>query len=600
MRLAILDVSENGRQPMTSQNGRWIVCLNGELYNHLSVRKRIDLRNAAVSWRSSGDTATLVEAISLWGVKTAAAMMDGMFALVAYDTWNDELYISRDRFGEKPMYYASTPDGIFFGSEVRSITLFPQVDSALQPDAINDFIEVGRIPGIKSIFAGVKKLPPGSVLKVGRNNSTGQISAPKIEKLDCSEWGLQCEVYPDLADSEYIRHIEALIEGSVKSRLLADVPIGVFLSGGVDSSLIAALAARNSTSPVKTFSIGLAGYSIDESTYAARVASFLGADHTVVDLDERELLNTVPSLFDAYGEPFADPSAIPLMLLSREARRSVKVALSGDGADELFGGYDRYYYAESIMRIQRVLGKTGSDLLAEVLRVASGTAELKWVLRLLGRGASVTNLSDRVELVSKLFRLSSAAEVYGAFASGANVLNFSSGGETMMLLTQKLANNPQNFIKAWAAFDQEAYLTDDILVKLDRATMWSSVEGRVPFLTGRLWNEVLGWPSKMRFGRKRKKAVLKRMLDRLVPLRIWDRRKQGFAIPVNEWTRKQLRGWSVEAVEKLPSLLGDGLVDVNRIRSAWRLHEAGVSNQGYFIWRIAILYYWLLSHKKAL
>jgi len=581
-RLAVVDLSAAGQQPMVSADGRWILVFNGEIYDHEQHRR--GLGEDGLALRGHSDTEVLLELIARRGPEAAVAAVDGMFALGAWDRRDRVLVLARDRVGEKPLYYGRVGDAFVFASELGAIRSLPRACTTPDPQALAEYLRLGFVPAPHSIIAGIGKLPAGCVVRV---TAPGAFSEPKPfwSLVEVAAAGVADPL--SLDDGELIRLADRALRESVHRRLEADVPVGAFLSGGVDSSTIVALAQEVSSQPVRTFTVAVGGAG-DESVAAAAVARHLGTEHTtlpLVDLDPLELATRATSLYD---EPFADPSGVPTAMLCAAARKHVTVCLSGDGADELLGGYNRYRIAQGgLSRLlglprplrrsaARALTMTGPDGWDRLARFVPGTPPAV--------GTKAHKLADVL----------SAPDQMGAYA----VLASQWDPATVMVQPPP----PPSPAEPWLAggtplaamllADQQRTLPDDMLVKVDRASMAVALEVRVPFLDHRFVE--LSWrlPERVKVRDGRGKWLVRQILSQYVPQGLWDRPKMGFDPPLADWLRGPLREWTHDLLSP-DRLRRQGLLRPDPILRAVAEHDSGLRNHDYALWTVLMLQSWL-------
>jgi asparagine synthase (glutamine-hydrolysing) len=588
-RLAIVDLSPAGAQPMTSADGRWVIVFNGEIYNHAALRRQLEEEGRAPAWRGHSDTEVLLAAIVAWGVEAAISRTVGMFALALWDRTDRALTLVRDRLGEKPLYYGVQDRVLLFGSELSALRAHPAYQARIDRGAVALLLRVGYIPAPWSIHEGIRKLPPGTMLRLTR---PGDADAAPIAYWSAQEAALAGAREPlALADSEAVEQLDALLRQSIAGQRMADVPLGAFLSGGIDSSVTVGVMQALSSMPVRTFTIGLPDAALDESAAARAIARHLGTQHTELTVTADEALRVIPRLPSLYCEPFADPSQIPTFLVSQLARREVTVALSGDAGDELFGGYDRYRWAQRVVQLPIGLRRGGSAVL-RALPAELWSALLAPVASLLPRELREGDRADRLRKLAAIFGARSDDEVYrqivSFWAAGANPTI--SAPEPATVFAE--APPPlRGFESRMMLLDLRSYLPDDILVKVDRAAMAVSLETRVPLLDHRIVEFALRLPvhQKMRDGRG--KWILRQLLDRYVPRGLVDGPKKGFGIPIHEWLRGPLRPWAEDLLSE-QRLRSAGLVDPRPVRALWEQHLAGRSDWGYRLWPVLMLEAW--------
>jgi asparagine synthase (glutamine-hydrolysing) len=601
-RLSIIDISAAGHQPMVSASGRFVLSYNGEIYNHADIRATLDAEGER-DWRGHSDTETLLAAIDRWGMAGALERCVGMFALSCWDRERRTLSLARDRMGEKPLYYGWAGGLFAFASELKAIRLVPGFNNAIDPQSLDCLVRHAYVPTPRSIYCGLFKLLPGAILEL----STAGSSAPEdfaglagtYPELSITPfWSLSAiaakgAAEPLTDEEDAARQIEALLVQSVARQSVADVPVGTFLSGGYDSSTIAALQVAHSRSKVETFTIGFDEAGFDESPHARAVAKHLGTDHHEMRVSAAESLAVIPSLSQIYDEPFADSSQIPTFLLSKLARTRVKVALSGDGGDELFGGYNRYV---AFGKSRRALGRIPAGprmALAGALK-SIGADRIDRIGRATGLdrrfpqpGHKTQKLASLVEAGSNLETLyplllsqwsPSARPVAGVAAPCRSAAPAGIAG--LDDVTQMMA---------WDMLD---YLPDDILCKVDRASMAVSLETRAPLLDHHLVELALRTPVSMKIGADGGKHILRRILYKYVPPSLVDRPKAGFAIPLGQWLRGPLREWA-EAMLDPKRLAEGGHFDPAVIRAQWDTHLSGRRDYSTALWPVLMFQSWI-------
>lgn len=540
-RLAIIDLSEHGRQPMTSADGRWVITYNGELYNYRTIRA--ELESKGVAFRGASDTEVLVEAIAHWGVLPALEKSDGMFAIGLWDRRERELWLARDRFGEKPLAWFRHGDGIAFASEVRSLQQLRECPTSLDPRAVEDLLHRGYIAAPRTILAGVEKCPPGSALHFGAGGSRPVLHRwwdPVVEFRSASHDRLDSLSLDDAAD-----RVEACLLESVYERLVSDVPIGAFLSGGIDSSLIVAMMTRVATGSVRTFTVGFEDDAINEAEFARAIAGHLGTEHTEVQLSAADALHLVPRIASHYDEPFADSSQIATQLLCAVTRRHVTVALSGDAGDELFGGYNRHVLLEHLWpRIAAVPRPLRSGAAVSIDAVPD--ALLRHVPSALLRrlpGSMGTDPAGRVRKAASLASLPDADAAYHRLTQLRGMDHEPRRRDRPHPLSSLQLDHASDAERAMVA-DVLGYLPGDILTKVDRAAMSVSLETRVPFLDPALYRLAASLPSNLKVHHGESKRVLRHLLARHVPRALFERPKMGFAVPLGAWLDGPLAEWA--------------------------------------------------------
>ena len=585
-RLSIVDLSPAGHQPMTSHNGAWTITYNGELYNAAEIKAQLGL--SVSDLRGHSDTEVLVEAISRWGVEAAVGRVVGMFAFAAYDHQNGDLWLARDRFGEKPLYYQATTDHVVFASELSALMALPGPRPEIDRGALTLLLRHGFIPAPHSIFEGVRKLPAGHILRVATD---GHVSDPVCYWNPIDEaLGAPKKNAPE---REMIDEFEELFTRTVASRTVADVPLGAFLSGGIDSSLVVALMSRTSSRAPRTFTIGFEEAAYDESPFAKSIAQHLGTDHTELIVSEADALAIVPRLGSIYSEPFADSSQIPTRLVSELARQSVTVALSGDGGDEFFGGYDRYRVFSSIQHKLRFVPRPVSTACARLLSLPSAESwdrlcqsRARYLLPKMARGrtsSKASRLADFLRSRDHAYRvLMSVNEVPELLQlNSIDLSSYHQLGRTRF--------TPEN---SAMVLDTLTYLPEDLLTKVDRASMSVSLEVRVPLLDPEVFRFAWGLPDNARIRDGQGKWIMRQVLARHVPTQLFERPKMGFGVPLGRWLSGPLQPWANELLD--PSVLrSQGHLRPEAVTALWNEHSSGRSDRSAQLWPILMFQRWL-------
>lgn len=583
-RLSIVDLSAAGHQPMVSASGRYVLTYNGEIYNHVDLRHQVEHVAPDVVWRGHSDTEVLLAAIECWGIRRALQASNGMFAIAVWDAADRTLTLARDRMGEKPLYFGWVDGRFAFASELKAFSALPQWTPRMCTHAIGSYLSGGYVRGLASAIAGVWRLPPASMLDIDVASLRGERSRHWIESRLCTYWSLD-DAVRDVATADPgddLDTIRALVEDSIRLRQSADVPLGAFLSGGIDSSLIVALMQHNAARRVHTFSIGFEDASLDEAPHARAVAAHLGTDHHELYCSEQDALDLVPDVPRTFDEPFADDSVLPTLLVSKMARRDVTVVLSGDGGDELFAGYGRYFGLLAARRLRERWPMLPwlADLAARSLELVDGIAP-----------STLSRLALRVDRLAGRIAHSDIDAMRLAFA-GPRMSSFVSpdalrGVDDHWRAPGSLISPLRRLMYA----DQRDYLPDDILLKVDRASMRHSLETRVPFLDHRLVEYAWRLPDAALVAGGVGKQPLRDLLARYVPRTITDRPKQGFVPPTARWLRGGLRDWAEDLLSE-SSLRDLPMLDAKALRSAWRSHVAGQSDHAAVLWRILMLAAW--------
>jgi asparagine synthase (glutamine-hydrolysing) len=590
-RLSIIDLSDAGKQPMVSADGRWIIAYNGEMYNTAKIRESL----GEVKYRGHSDTEVLVEAISQWGVERTVRDINAMFAFAAWDSQENELWLGRDRFGEKPLYYGWHKDLFIFGSELKALAAVPGFHPEIDRQALGQLIQFSEIPAPDTIYRGVKKLAPGSLMRVSGAGSRHE----QVRFWDPATVANHTQVRPPRGDA-MVDELEELLTSAVKARMESDVPLGAFLSGGIDSSTVVALMQKSSTQPVKTFTIGFSEDGYDESAYARSVAQYLHTDHTELKLSALDALAVIPKLPTIYDEPFADSSQIPTYLVSVLAREHVTVALSGDGGDELFGGYDRYrVYA----RLQKLKGRVPGSILRSAGTVIDSLSSESWdkigksSLAHFAPSAVRVRTGERVHKLAKLLKSRSNEGLYS------QLLSVNSSPESLVIgyvsrVKEQLDDTDRASFEEAMLLDTYSYLPDDILVKVDRASMANSLEVRVPLLDPGIFSFAWGLHSDDRVRDGVGKWPLRQLLKRYVPTEMFERPKMGFGVPINLWLRNELREWATQLLDD-QLIREQGFFHAERIRSMWDEHISGEIDRSTELWPVLMFQAWLQEWHKS-
>jgi asparagine synthase (glutamine-hydrolysing) len=596
-RLSILDLSPEGHQPMYSASGRYVIIFNGEVYNFEEIRAELGARQ----WRGHSDTEVMLEAFESWGVKSAVKRFVGMFAFALWDRQERKLYLVRDRLGIKPLYYGRVGGNFVFGSELKAIRQYPDFQPDIDRDVLTLYLRHNYVPSPHCIYKGLYKLPPGHFLML--DSAMGALLPhPYWSAGEVAQEGLRSPFSG--SEAEAIDQLHRRLLSAVRLRMIADVPLGAFLSGGIDSSTVVALMQAQSSRPVKTFTIGFHEDGYNEAIHAKTVAKHLGTDHTELYLTPQDALNVVPLLPSMYDEPFSDSSQIPTYLVSKLARESVTVSLSGDGGDELFGGYNRYLFTKRIWNSVRRLPMPARKAIAEMLR-AMPPARVDRCFQLLRpilpKKLQLANPGDKAHKLAALLSVeSSQALYYRALSHWENptevVLNSQEPGTVLASIAD--SSWPSNMEEIMMLTDQLNYLPDDILTKVDRASMAVSLEARVPMLDHRVVEFAWKLPLHFKIRKGTSKWILRQILYNYVPRELVERPKMGFGVPIDRWLRGPLREWG-EDLLSVKSLEAHGLLDADPIRVKWQEHLSGVRNWQYLLWDILAFQDWFRHNTSA-
>ena len=599
-RLSILDLSPAGHQPMVSASGRYILVFNGEIYNHKLIRTNLKLSSNAPNWKGTSDTETLLAGFDTWGIQTTIEKSIGMFTVAVLDRQSRTLTLGRDRLGEKPLYYGWQDGTFLFGSELKALRSHPAFKNEIDRSALSQYMRYSYVPGPYSIYNGISKLKPGNLLTVSSGNKEPTVSEYWSAK-EVINAGLH-QPYKGNTD-EAITSLHDLLIDAVGQQMVADVPLGAFLSGGVDSSVVVALMQIQSNRPVRTFSVGFHEALYNEAPYAKAVAKHLGTDHTEFYLGSQDLLGAIPRLGHLYDEPFADSSQIPTFLISAMARQHVTVVLTGDAGDELFGGYNRYTITKSMWRTLSCLPvKIRFQLAGICTRISpeKWNSFFSYVQQLLPSGRGLVNWGEKIHKSSEVLAANSISELYTGLVSHwtdpALIVNSHSESETTITDLFKYFT-PCNDIEKMMAIDLLTYLPDDVLAKVDRAAMGVSLETRVPFLDHRVVEFAWSLPFHLKLNSGVGKWILRQVLYKYVPKELIQRPKQGFGVPIGPWLRKPLRDWAEELLDE-KRIHDEGFFDPKLIRVKWQEHLSGQRNWQYHLWDVLMFQSWLDSQKR--
>lgn len=602
-RLSVLELSQAGHQPMLSHDQRYVIAFNGEIYNHLNLREQLQAQGSAPHWRGHSDTETLVACASAWGAEKMLKATTGMFAFALWDRQTRQLVLARDRLGEKPLYWTWQGDTLIFGSELKALRRHPAFRADVCRNALASFMRHGYISAPHSIYEGVHKLPPGHSL-------TLPLADPLAAKQarPAPYWTVAQAVTSGLRDpfngtpEEAVDALEQQLSRSVRSQMLSDVPLGAFLSGGIDSSATVALMQAHSTRPVRTFTIGFDDKRYDEAPHAAAIAKHLGTEHTEMVARPEDALAVIPALPGVYDEPFADSSQIPTLLVSKLTREHVTVALSGDGGDELFGGYNTFRFAPKLWRRIQQVPRPLRGLAASIF---TGVAPAKWDTLLNGlRSASAGRVAggvdaDKLAKLSTLLTSPGERDFYRRLSSHwtepEGLVRHASEASTPLTDAAALPRT-DCFEHDMMAASTAMYMPDDILVKVDRAAMAHSLEVRVPMLDHHVVELAWRMPLSLKIRAGEGKWPLRQLLYRHVPREMMERPKKGFSIPLADWLRGPLRNWA-EALIDPARLEREGYLNNEPVQRAWRQHQAGHQDHSARLWCVLSFQAWLQEQR---
>ena len=597
-RLSIIDLSSAGSQPMISHSQRYIIAFNGEIYNHHDLRARLE-KSRKVNWRGDSDTESFLESIDEFGIEDTLKHSTGMFAFALWDQKDKLLCIARDRLGEKPVYYGFQNDTFLFGSELKALKSHHSFKNEINKNSISLLMKYCYIPAPFSIYEGIFKLDPANYLLLSQKDL-----AEKNLKKPTQYWSMDNSIQNGISnpfkgsDEDAINALDEILSLSIKKQMASDVPLGAFLSGGIDSSTIVAIMQKQATSPVKTFTIGFEEEGYNEAKHAKSIAKYLGTSHHELYVSSKRAMEVIPKLPEIYDEPFSDSSQIPTYLVSKMTRENVTVSLSGDGADELFGGYNRYFWARSIWKKTRYMPPLLKKIIASGITKISPRVWNKLIskpLNLLPGNTSVALPGDKMHKLSSIFNASSMDEIY---------LNLiSTWKDTSKLVSNELLNDSQvrlfnqyshdvSFEEKMMNFDAVSYLPNDILCKVDRAAMAVSLETRVPFLDHNIVEFSMTLPLKMKIRDGQGKWILRKVLEKHVPNELTKRPKMGFGVPIDSWLQGPIKEWA-ESLINPSKIKNQGYLNSDLIQKIWQEHLSGERNWQAKLWNVLIFQSWL-------
>ena len=586
-RLAIVDLSPRGRQPMVSADGALVIAYNGEIYNFPELRA--ELEAAGVSFRGESDTEVLLEACAAWGIDRALGRCIGMFAIALWDRASRRLHLARDRLGIKPLYWARTPRGLLFASQPKCFSAHPDWMPAVDRAAFAEYLRHGYVNAPRCIYREAFQVRPGHMLTF---DARGEVQEHCYwDAAAVARGGLERRARPD--DEEAVEALDGLLRDAVARRMVADVPLGAFLSGGIDSSTVVALMQSQSNRPVRTFSIGFSEKRFDEAVHAGAVARYLGTDHTELYVEPDHAIDLIPALAERYDEPFGDSSQLPTLLVSELARRHVTVALSGDGGDELFAGYNRYAQAGTLRRLYAMSPGWARKAAAGVL-TSLRPRTLDRLSVLLPARRRPRLLGDKLHMLAEVMSLDRFDEVYPRLVSHWSLdaeLVPGEGPGAGRLEPAGLDAGLEGEVERMQLMDLRSYLPGDILTKLDRASMAFSLEARVPLLDHRVVEHAWSLPADLKIRSGETKWILRRVLERYLPRTLFERPKMGFAVPIDRWLRGPLLDWAADLLDPR-SLAEDDLFNVELVRQRWEEHQAGTRNWQYSLWIVLMAQAW--------
>ena len=600
-RLSINDLSDAGAQPMVSPSSRFMVSFNGEIYNHNDIRDELNSKENAPAWRGTSDTETLLTAIDYWGLDNALKKSIGMFAFALWDKKDKKLTLVRDRFGEKPLYYQPSEQGVIFASEISSIKQHPACSKKISQAAVQKLTEFRCIPSPLSIYDGVFKLMPGTLITFNLNGfiETRQWWSP----LDATSRANNDKY---TSETDAIAALEDRLDECIKRQMLADVPLGAFLSGGIDSSLIVALMAKNSSRSVKTYTIGFEDPQYDEAPYAEKIANFIGTEHTQHYVSSQDIVDLIPQIASIYSEPFADSSQLPTYLVSKLARKDVTVVLSGDAGDELFGGYNRHIFAAKHWRKMQLMPRVLRSAVAQTVNRV-GESHLDRIFGLLPMTSNWTRIGEKLKRNTHAFSAESLDEFYLSLTrvqGSEKLVNNPRPSDSvsvygpqynLLLDTNDALDKVENSFSPMRCVmlrDQLGFLPNDILEKVDRAAMACSLETRVPFLDHSVAEFSQSLPTSMMLNGNSGKHILRRILNKYIAPELFDRPKMGFSLPINEMIKGPLRDWAETHLSQT-ALKNDEVFDAQAVRALWQNHTSGKRDNILQLWPVLMYQSWL-------
>ena len=596
-RLSIIDLSENGSQPMISSSGRYVISYNGEIYNHLDIRKQIN-RNKNVSWKSTSDTETILEAIEAFGLIEMTKKIHGMFSICVIDKKKNLLYLIRDRFGEKPLYYGFSNNNFLFASELKGILAFPNFKKDIDKKSLNYFFNFSYIPEPHSIYKDISKLLPGTILTFNLN--TNKIIGNQKFNTFCEDNNIP------ITEENAVEQFDNTINSAVKDSMISDVEVGSFLSGGIDSSLITAVMQSQSSKKIKTFSIVFDDLKYDEKYYSRNISKHLSTDHNEVLINSKDMIDISKKIPEIYDEPFADSSQIPTVLVSQFASKKVKVVLSGDGADEFYGGYNRYIAFSKINKILKYCPYNLRYAIGKIISLIPLNL-LTYMEIILGKlffqNRSITQLDDKIKKLGVIFMNSrTITDMYFSIISlstgTSDLLNHENANNEIDEFKEKISSyfsKNKNLVENVMTADQNMYLTGDILHKVDRASMYYSLETRIPFLNLNIINFSNKLKMNMKIRGNTGKFLLREVLKKYIPEKYINRPKMGFSIPLNEWLKGPLKEWSMDKLN-LKNIEQEGYLNQKQVKYYLEHHFSGKKDFSRELWNIIVFQSWLSKY----
>ncbi|MEE9351703.1 MAG: asparagine synthase (glutamine-hydrolyzing), partial [Thiotrichaceae bacterium] len=598
-RLSIIDLSQAGHQPMTSHHERYVIAFNGEIYNFQDIRKEIN-EQAEYQWRGHSDTEVILAAVECWGVESTLKRLVGMFAFSLWDKEEEVLYLARDRMGEKPLYYGWQGGSFMFGSELKSLRAHPAWQGEINRNALSSYLRHNYVPAPYSIYSGINKLIPGTYLKLSQQQvKTQELPEPIIY------WSIDGAVKSGLDDpftgtpEQAVSELDGLLRQSIEGQMIADVPLGAFLSGGIDSSTVVALMQDSSDRPVNTFSIGFHEDGYNEAQHASLVAKHLKTNHTELYVTAKQARDVIPKIPSLYDEPFADSSQIPTYLVSEMARKEVTVSLSGDAGDELFCGYGRYQRGNDLWQkinkipLRKLIGSTLKGLPSSLLN-----SVFFWADRYLNGAESPGEVAYKIKIIARMLQADNKYDLYyhmlSQWKDPDSIVIGATETSSIFHEAEKFSDRFKDDRDGFMYIDQHSYLPDDILTKVDRAAMGVSLEGRIPMLDHRLIEFAWRLPTSIKVRDGQEKWPLRQVLYQHVPASLIDRPKMGFGVPIDSWLRNELKPWAEELLNE-KRLQDEGFFKPELIRLMWNEHQTGKRDWHYPLWVVLMFQQWYES-----
>ena len=589
-RLSIIDTSASGNQPMVSSSGRYVIVFNGEIYNYPALRNSLQSEGEQLAFRGHSDTEVMLACFEKWGISRSLKRFNGMFAFALWDRQERVLSLSRDRLGEKPLYYTLRNGNLVFGSELKALLVHPSFNRAFDREALRSYFRCGFIPAPMSIYEGTFKLMPGTWLEIRQGHPTA-VQTHVYWSARATAEACSARLFAG-SDEDAVDETEALLLRAVRSRMISDVPLGSFLSGGIDSSTVTSMMQAQCSQPVRSFAIGFSDERLNEAPHAAAVARHLQTDHTELIVNQKDAQAVIPRLPVLYDEPFADSSQIPTFVLAELARRYVTVSLSGDGGDEVFGGYSRYLWGYNLWSVFGSMpGWARRGVAKTAVRMAHIDGHLEAVIRFLPRGLRVNQPKDKLLQLAAMLSGGTFEQMYSGLITFWPRIDIVLGQYERAEARCPPIQLHECYRKMMLC-DLVNYLPNDIMVKVDRATMGVSLEARAPFLDHEVLEFVWTLPSRMFFRNGRARWLLREVLKRRVPEHLFHRPKAGFAVPLGEWLRGDLRGWAEDLLDEKRQR-ECGILDVGAVQRLWKEHLSGAHDRSSIMWAILMFEAWL-------